>query len=109
MARRRTTTYGGILGARLLQLENAGHEVDRADWAAIGRVILEHTASAEQASGRGTDSEKTTAAIESPAWSAGASGWVKHEHGSRLPPARRRTDGSYRFDSRFRYLIVVVP
>jgi pimeloyl-ACP methyl ester carboxylesterase len=40
-----------IPGARLLPLEDAGHGVDRADWAAIGREILEHTASAE-ASGR---------------------------------------------------------
>ena len=41
-----------ILGARLLRLEDAGHGVDRADWAAIGRGILEHTASADRASGR---------------------------------------------------------
>ena len=43
---------GEILGARLLRLEDAGHGVDRADWAAIGRGILEHTASADRASGR---------------------------------------------------------
>lgn len=43
---------GEILGARLLRLEDAGHGVDRADWAAIGRRILEHTASADRASGR---------------------------------------------------------
>jgi pimeloyl-ACP methyl ester carboxylesterase len=41
-----------ILGARLLRLEDAGHGVDRADWAAIGRGILEHTASVDRASGR---------------------------------------------------------
>ena len=41
-----------ILGARLLQLEDAGHGVDRADWAAISRGILDHTASADRASGR---------------------------------------------------------
>ena len=41
-----------IPGARLLALEDAGHGVDRADWAAIGRGILEHTASAGRASGR---------------------------------------------------------
>ncbi|MEA2150692.1 MAG: hypothetical protein QOD69_2522, partial [Solirubrobacteraceae bacterium] len=41
-----------IVGARLLALEDAGHGVDRADWAAIGRGILEHTASADRASGR---------------------------------------------------------
>ena len=41
-----------ILGARLLRLEDAGHGVDRADWAAISRGILEHTASADRASGR---------------------------------------------------------
>jgi pimeloyl-ACP methyl ester carboxylesterase len=41
-----------ISGARLLRLEDAGHGVDRADWAAIGRGILEHTASADRASGR---------------------------------------------------------
>ena len=43
---------GEILGARLLRLEDAGHGVDRADWAAIGRGILEHTASADRPSGR---------------------------------------------------------
>ena len=41
-----------ILGARLLRLEDAGHGVDRADWAAIGRGILDHTASPDRASGR---------------------------------------------------------
>jgi pimeloyl-ACP methyl ester carboxylesterase len=41
-----------IPGARLLRLEDAGHGVDRADWAAISRGILEHTASADRASGR---------------------------------------------------------
>jgi pimeloyl-ACP methyl ester carboxylesterase len=41
-----------ILGARLLRLEDAGHGVDRADWAAIGRGILEHTAPVDRASGR---------------------------------------------------------
>jgi len=41
-----------IPGARLLRLEDAGHGVDRADWAAIGRGILEHTASADRPSGR---------------------------------------------------------
>jgi pimeloyl-ACP methyl ester carboxylesterase len=35
---------GEIPGARLLRLEDAGHGVDRADWAAIGDAILEHTA-----------------------------------------------------------------
>jgi hypothetical protein len=40
---------GEILGARLLRLEDAGHGVDRADWAAIGGGILEHTASADRA------------------------------------------------------------
>ena len=43
---------GEIPGARLLRLEGAGHGVDRADWAAIARGILEHTASADRASGR---------------------------------------------------------
>jgi pimeloyl-ACP methyl ester carboxylesterase len=43
---------GEILGARLLRLEDAGHGVDRADWAAIGGGILEHTASADRAGGR---------------------------------------------------------
>jgi pimeloyl-ACP methyl ester carboxylesterase len=33
-----------IPGARLLTLEDAGHGVDRADWAALARAILEHTA-----------------------------------------------------------------
>lgn len=40
-----------IPGARLLWLEGAGHGVDRADWEAIARGILEHTASADRASG----------------------------------------------------------
>ena len=39
-------------GARLLRLEDAGHGVDRADWAAISRGIIEHTAAADRASGR---------------------------------------------------------
>jgi pimeloyl-ACP methyl ester carboxylesterase len=43
---------GEIVGARLLRLEDAGHGVDRADWAAIGGGILEHTASADRAGGR---------------------------------------------------------
>ena len=33
-----------IPGARLLTLDGAGHGVDRADWEAIARAILEHTA-----------------------------------------------------------------
>jgi pimeloyl-ACP methyl ester carboxylesterase len=37
-----------IPGARLLPLEDAGHGVDRADWATIVRAIVEHTADAEQ-------------------------------------------------------------
>jgi pimeloyl-ACP methyl ester carboxylesterase len=41
-----------IPGAKLLRLENAGHGVDRADWAAIGQGILEHTASTDRAGGR---------------------------------------------------------
>ena len=41
-----------ILGARLLRLEDAGHGVDRADWAAICRGILEHSVSADRPSGR---------------------------------------------------------
>jgi pimeloyl-ACP methyl ester carboxylesterase len=41
-----------IPGARLLRLEDAGHGVDRADWAAIGPEILEHIASADRASAR---------------------------------------------------------
>jgi pimeloyl-ACP methyl ester carboxylesterase len=32
-----------IPGARLLALEGAGHGVDRADWDALARAILEHT------------------------------------------------------------------
>jgi pimeloyl-ACP methyl ester carboxylesterase len=43
---------GEIPGARLLRLEDAGHGVDRADWAAIGRGLLEHTASTDRAGGR---------------------------------------------------------
>jgi pimeloyl-ACP methyl ester carboxylesterase len=39
---------GEIPGARLLRLEHAGHGVDRADWAAIARAILEHTAQADR-------------------------------------------------------------
>ena len=35
-----------IPGARLLTLDGAGHGVDRADWEAIARAILEHTARA---------------------------------------------------------------
>jgi pimeloyl-ACP methyl ester carboxylesterase len=34
--------------ARLVRLEGAGHGIDRADWATIGRAILEHTASADR-------------------------------------------------------------
>jgi pimeloyl-ACP methyl ester carboxylesterase len=41
-----------IPDATLVRLEDAGHGVDRADWAAIGRGILEHTASADRARGR---------------------------------------------------------
>lgn len=41
-----------IPGATLLALEDAGHGVDRADWAAITRGILEHTASADRDSAR---------------------------------------------------------
>ena len=41
-----------IPGARLLRLEDAGHGVDRADWAAISRGVLEHTAAADRAAGR---------------------------------------------------------
>jgi pimeloyl-ACP methyl ester carboxylesterase len=36
-----------IPGARLLTLEGAGHGVDRADWEAIVRAILEHTATSD--------------------------------------------------------------
>ena len=43
---------GEIPGARLLRLHDAGHGVDRADWTAISRGILEHTASVDRASGR---------------------------------------------------------
>lgn len=41
-----------IPGATLPALEDAGHGVDRADWAAIIRGILEHTASADRDSAR---------------------------------------------------------
>jgi hypothetical protein len=41
-----------IAGARLLRPENAGYGVDRPDWAAMSSGILEHTASADRASGR---------------------------------------------------------
>jgi pimeloyl-ACP methyl ester carboxylesterase len=41
-----------IPGARLLRLRDAGHGVARADWAAIGGGILEHTAWADPAGGR---------------------------------------------------------
>jgi pimeloyl-ACP methyl ester carboxylesterase len=37
-----------IPGARLLTLEGAGHGVERADWQAIVRAILEHTARADE-------------------------------------------------------------
>lgn len=33
-----------IPGARLLALRDAGHGVERADWATIAAAILEHTA-----------------------------------------------------------------
>jgi pimeloyl-ACP methyl ester carboxylesterase len=38
--------------AALLRLEGAGHGVDRADWETIVHAIVEHTASANRASGR---------------------------------------------------------
>lgn len=41
-----------IPGAMLLGLEDAGHGVDQADGETIARAILEHTASADQTSGR---------------------------------------------------------
>jgi pimeloyl-ACP methyl ester carboxylesterase len=37
---------GEIPGARLLRLEAAGHGLERADWDAVARAILEHTARA---------------------------------------------------------------
>jgi pimeloyl-ACP methyl ester carboxylesterase len=37
---------GEIPGARLLRLEGAGHGLERADWDAVARAILEHTARA---------------------------------------------------------------
>jgi pimeloyl-ACP methyl ester carboxylesterase len=37
-----------IPGARLLQLEGAGHGVDRADWVTIARAIIEHTRQTER-------------------------------------------------------------
>jgi pimeloyl-ACP methyl ester carboxylesterase len=37
-----------IPGARLMPLEGAGHGVDRADWEAVVRAILEHTAADER-------------------------------------------------------------
>jgi len=43
---------GEIPSATLLRLKDAGHGVDRADWPAIARAILEHTASADRASAR---------------------------------------------------------
>jgi pimeloyl-ACP methyl ester carboxylesterase len=43
---------GEIPDTRLLRLESAGHGVDRADWETIARAILEHTASADRASGQ---------------------------------------------------------
>ena len=46
------TLARAIPGARLLRLEDAGHGVDRADWPAVSRGILEHTASADRASER---------------------------------------------------------
>jgi pimeloyl-ACP methyl ester carboxylesterase len=42
---------GEIPDARLLRLDDAGHGVDQADWAPIAREILEHTSSADRASG----------------------------------------------------------
>ena len=51
-ARARRGARREIPGAGLLRLEDAGHGVDRADWAAISRAILEHTASADRASGQ---------------------------------------------------------
>jgi pimeloyl-ACP methyl ester carboxylesterase len=37
-----------IPGAKLVRLEDAGHGVDRTDWAIITRSILDHTAAAER-------------------------------------------------------------
>jgi pimeloyl-ACP methyl ester carboxylesterase len=42
---------GEIPGAQLLRLEDAGHGIDRTDWAAIGRRILEHTTSGDARAG----------------------------------------------------------
>ncbi len=36
---------GAIPGARLLTLEGGGHGLDRADWQAVARAIVEHTGS----------------------------------------------------------------
>jgi pimeloyl-ACP methyl ester carboxylesterase len=41
-----------IPGARLLPLQDAGHGIDRADWATIVGAIVEHTANAEHTGGR---------------------------------------------------------
>jgi len=41
-----------IPAARLLQLQGAGHGVDRADWETIVRAIVEHTAPTHPTSGR---------------------------------------------------------
>ena len=41
-----------IPDARLLTLEGAGHGVDRADWETLVHAIVEHTASADRATGR---------------------------------------------------------
>ena len=41
-----------IPGARLLPLQDAGHGVDRADWATIVDAIATHTAAADRAGGR---------------------------------------------------------
>ena len=38
-----------IPGARLLQLDGAGHGLDRADWETVARAILEHTGAPPQA------------------------------------------------------------
>ena len=35
-----------IPGARLLRLQGAGHGVDRADWEAVARAVVDHTESA---------------------------------------------------------------
>jgi pimeloyl-ACP methyl ester carboxylesterase len=40
-----------IPGARLLTLDGAGHGVDRADWEAIVRAVLKHTAADEGVEG----------------------------------------------------------